>query len=49
MKFKGRLERGKYGAARISNRIATATESGLEYEAGQRCAEILVRDIGADD
>ncbi len=31
VKFKNRLERGKPGAARILNRIATVTEGGLEY------------------
>ncbi len=41
--FKGRLERGKSGEVRISNRIATATENWLEYETGQRHAEISMR------
>ena len=31
MKFKNRLERGKPGAVKILNRIATVTENGLEY------------------
>ena len=48
-KFKGRLERGKLGAVRILNRIVTGTENGLEYEADQRHAEILMRDMGIDE
>jgi hypothetical protein len=31
------------------SRIATATEIGLEYEADQRRAEILTRDVGIDE
>ena len=49
MKFKNRLERGKPGALRILNRIVTVTENGLEYEADQRHAEILMRDMGVDE
>ncbi len=49
VKFNGRLERGKPGAARILNRIVTVTENGLEYEADQRHAEILIRDMGIDE
>jgi hypothetical protein len=49
VKFKGRLERGKPGAVRILNRIVTVTENGLEYEAGQRHAEILMRHMGTDE
>ena len=49
VKFKGRLERGKPGAVGILNKIVTVTESGLEYEADQRHAEILMRDMGIDE
>ena len=49
VKFKGRLERGKPGAVRILNRIVTVTENGLEYEADQRRAEILMREKGVDE
>ena len=31
---------------RIMNRIATSTEAGLEYEADQRHAEIIVMETG---
>ncbi len=48
VKFKGTLERGKPGAVRMLSRIATVTENGLEYEADQRHAEILMRDAGTD-
>ncbi len=43
------MERGKRGAVRIKNRIATVTENGLEHETDQRHAEILMRDMGADE
>ncbi len=49
MKFQSRLERGKPGAVRILNRTVTAMENGLETEADQRHAEILMRDVGADE
>ena len=49
VKFKGRLERGKPGAVTILNRIVTVTGNGLEYEADQRHAEILMRDMGIDE
>ncbi len=45
VKFKGRLERGKPGAVRILSRIVTGTEKGLECEADQRHAEIIVKDL----
>ncbi len=45
VKFKGRVERGKPGAARILNKIVTVTE----HEADQRHAEILMRDVGIDE
>ncbi len=35
VKLIGRIERGKPGAVRISSRIATVTENGLEYEADE--------------
>ena len=47
--LKNRLERGRPGAVRILNRIVTVTENGLEYEADQRHAEILMRDMGIDE
>ncbi len=47
-KLKSRLERGKLGAARVLNRIVAVTEDGLEYEADQRHAEILMSDKGID-
>ena len=34
---------------RILNRIVTVTDEGLEYEADQRHAEILMRDMGIDE
>ncbi len=46
VKFKNRLERGNPEAARISSRVVTVTENGLEREADQRRAEILMRDMG---
>ena len=49
MKLKGRLERGKPGAVRILSRIVTVTENGLEYEADQGHAKILMRDTGIDE
>ncbi len=49
VKFKGRLEKGKPGAVRILNRIVTVTEKGLEHEADQRHAEILMREMGIDE
>ncbi len=49
MKFKGRLERRRPGAVRIFNRIAKVASGGLEYEADLRLAEILMKDVGADE
>ncbi len=49
MKFKDRLERCKPGAVTILSRIVTVTEHGLEYEADQRHAEILMRGMGIDE
>ncbi len=34
---------------RILNRIVTVIENGLEVEADQRHAEILMKDMGIDD
>ncbi len=34
---------------RISNRIVTVANGGLEYEADQRHAEILMKDVGKDE
>ncbi len=49
MKFKGRLERGKPEAVRMLNRVVTVTNHGLEHEADERHAEILMRDVGIDE
>ncbi len=46
VKFKGRLERRRPGAVRILNRIVTVESGGLEHEADQRHAEILMEDVG---
>ncbi len=46
---KARLEGKRPGAVRILNRIVTVTNGGLEYEAGHRLAEILMRDMGIDE
>ncbi len=45
MKFKNRLQRNRPGSVRISNRIATAMDQELYYEAEQRHAEVLMKDI----
>jgi hypothetical protein len=42
-KLKGRLERGKPGAVRIIDGMATVTEQGLEYEADHTHGEILMK------
>ncbi len=34
---------------RVLNRIATVASGGLEYEADQRHAEILMKDVGIDE
>ena len=49
VKFKNRLERCEPGSVRILNRIVTVTKDGLEYEADQRHAEILMKDMGVDE
>jgi hypothetical protein len=49
VKGKARLERRRPGAARILNRIATATSGGVDYEADRRHSEILMKDMGTDE
>ncbi len=49
VKFKNWLERGKPGPVRMFNRIVTVTDQGLEYEADQRHAEILMKDLCIDE
>ena len=49
VKFKERLERGRPGAVRILNRIVSVGEKGIEYEADQRHAEIVMRDLGVHE
>ena len=49
VKCKARLERRRLGAVRILNRIATVTSGGLDYEADQRHAEILMKDMVIDE
>ena len=46
VKFRARLVRGVAGAVRILNRTAQVKDEGLEYEADQRHAEIICRDVG---
>ncbi len=48
MKFKNRFERGKPGSVWILNRTVTVTVQGSEYEADQRHAEILMKDVCID-
>ncbi len=45
VKFTYRPERNKPGSVRILNKIVTVTDQGLEYEADQRHAEILMEDM----
>ncbi len=47
--FKARLERKRPGAVIILSRIVTVTNGGLEYEADQRHAEFLMKDMGIDE
>ncbi len=50
VKFKERLVRGQVGASvRTLNKIVTVTDEGLEYEADQRRAEILMRNTGIEE
>ncbi len=49
VKFETRLERKRPGAVRILSRIATVTSGGLDYEADQRHAKILMKDMGVDE
>jgi hypothetical protein len=46
VKCKQRLRRGEQGAVRILNRIVSSTDEGLEYEADQRHAEIIMKELG---
>ncbi len=48
VKFKSRLQRRMPGAVRISSSILTVANGGFEYEADQRDAEILMKDMGVD-
>ncbi len=48
VKFESRLQSRKPGAVRILDRIVTVANGGLEYEADQRLAEILMKDMGVD-
>ncbi len=43
VKFKNWLERNKPGSVRISSRIVTVTDQGLECEADERNAEIVIK------
>ncbi len=49
VKFKGRLERRRPGAVGILKRIVTVASGGLENEADQRHAQILMKDMGVDE
>ncbi len=49
VKFKSRLGRNKLRSATILNRIVTVTDQGLEYEADQRNAELLMKDVCFDE
>ncbi len=49
-KFKARLEmKRRPGLARILSRIATVTSGGLDFEADQRHAKILMKDMGCGE
>ena len=51
VKFKGRLGPGNGDdkAVRVLNRIVTWTNEGIQYEADQRHAEIIVRQLGLNE
>ena len=49
VKFKGRLERRKPETVQILDKTVTVAGGGLEYEADQRHAEILMKDMGIDE
>jgi hypothetical protein len=49
VEFKKRLERGKLGSVRILNRIVAVADQGLEYDADQRQAVILMKDVCVDE
>ena len=44
VKHKERLGRVREGAVRVLNRVVSSTKEGIEHEADQRHAEIIVRD-----
>ena len=48
VKFRGRIGPGNNDdkSIRILNRVVTWTEEGIEYEADQRHAEIIVKSLG---
>ena len=46
VKFKARIGGAGKEATRILNRVVQDTKEGLEYEADQRHAEIVIRDMG---
>ena len=48
VKFRARLRCGEEGSVRILNRIVTVASDGLEYEADQRHAELVVREAGVN-
>ena len=50
MKFRGRLgpEEKDDKSIRILNRVITWKEEGIEYEADQRHAEIIVNSLGLE-
>ncbi len=45
VKYTERLSRDREGAVRVLNRVVSSTKEGIEYEAGQRHAEAIVRDV----
>jgi hypothetical protein len=47
--FKARLERRRPIAVRVLSSIVAVTSGGLDYEADQRHAEILIMDVGVDE
>ncbi len=49
VRFRNRLVRGEPGSVRIVNRVVSVKDQGLECEAGQRHAEILMRDMCIDE
>ncbi len=49
VRFKSRLVPCKPGSVPALSRVVTVTENGLEYDAGQRRAEILTREVCVDE